>query len=218
MPRHSLRYLTLVAVLLLGVAGRLWLDRLPTAPAQDGERLYTIDLDTWQATDRQRTVVSPFDFRLGPQLHDLPQRLGRWVGHDEAERNQEVFLYLQPEQYVKRVYELEGDPQARYVWLFLIGSRRLQSFHHPDICYAAIEWQTEVAAQAVALSSGDLYTLRIAAHNASERQMSLYFFVYPNDSRDPRQGIVMLRVASPVWGTEKATLALHEDLLRQLFK
>jgi hypothetical protein len=222
MPRHSLRYLTLIALLLLGLAGSRVIGRFGARSGPDihpdGNVRYTVDLDTWQATDRQRTIASPYDFHLGPTLRALPQTLGRWLGHDIEERNQEVFLYLQPEQYVKRLYELKDDPQGRYVWLFLIGSRQLRSFHHPDICYSAIEWQTEVTSQAVTLPSGDLYALRIAAHNERERQMSLYFFIYPDDSRDPQKGIVMLRVASPVWDTPEATLALQQDFLRQMFE
>jgi hypothetical protein len=224
--------LTVIVLLVLGIAGsRLAIGNVPVEAPQSGVSMgepengstlvplhrYVVDLDTWRATDRQQEARSPYDFHLAPALHDLPLRLGLWQGEDVVERNQEVFLILEPEQYVKRLYRRADDPQDRYLWLFLIGSRKLKSFHHPDICYSAIEWQTTVSSQAVPLRIGDLDTLKILARNAREQHVSLYFFIFPDNSHDAEKGVVMFRVASPLWNTEEETIAFQQDFIRQLF-
>ena len=224
MSRAPIRYLTAAVLLAAGIVGTQWMAVEPSIPvARVTESThqppfrYVLDIDTWRATDRQTEAFSFYDFTLGPALQDIPLRLGKWAGQEIPERNQEVYLLLEPEQFVKRLYEVENDPQHRYVWLYLIGSRQLKSFHHPDICYSAIDWQTTVSSERIALDEGDLHALKIAARNSAEQQISLYFFIFPDDSYDETRGLVMLRVASPAWGDEESTIALQKDLIRQLF-
>ncbi len=54
------------------------------------------------------------------------------------ETNREVFILLEPEQFVQRVYK---NSTGQYLWLNLIASRRSRSFHPPDLCYEADGWQ-----------------------------------------------------------------------------
>ncbi len=188
MSRDSLRHLAAAVILALAaIANRVTApdaispplsQTLDQAHEQPYYR-YIVDLDTWRATERQRQVASWYDFRVSPALHDVPFQLGPWTGQDIEERNQEVFLILEPQQYVKRLYILQDDPQGRYVWLYLIGSRQLKSFHHPDICYSAIEWQTSVSSEVIPLAEGEIYALKLAARNDREAHLSLYFFVLP---------------------------------------
>ena len=83
-------------------------------------------------------------------------------GRDEdvPQTNLEVFILLEPEQYVQRMYRL---PDGRYVWLSLIGSRKSKSFHSPQICYDTDGWQTEASSSAVPLDKGEVYALQLAA-------------------------------------------------------
>ena len=232
MSRDSFRYIAVILLLMIGIAGtqyvvgrgafRMTESSSPTdqtVSAQDSPVYhYVVDLDTWQATERQREVVSPHDFRLASDLDEVPLRLGDWIGLDIEETNQEVFRILEPEQFVKRIYEIANDPRERYLWLFLIGGRQLKSFHHPDICYSAIDWRTTVGSEMIPLREGDLYALKISARNLTEEHLSLYFFIFPDDSYDESKGVVMFRVASPVWGSEKETIAFQKGFVRQFFE
>lgn len=227
MSRDSFRYLAAVALLAMGIVATRGIApgvapnlTLPTGvlPTDEAYHRYIVDLDTWRATARQREILTPYDFRVSPLLNDLPLEVGKWTGQDIEERNQEVFLILEPEQYVKRLYTLQDDPQNRYVWLYLIGSRQLKSFHHPDICYSAIEWQTTVGSEVVSLNEGEIYALKLAARKENEEHLSLYFFILPDDSYDESKGMVMFRVASPLWdGDEAKTVDLQKDFIRQFF-
>ncbi len=226
MSRDSLRHLAAAVILTLAVLANQIVapDVIRQSPLQTYHRasgqsyFYIVDLDTWRATERQRRVASWYDFRASPVLHDVPLQIGRWVGQDIEERNQEVFLILEPEQYVKRLYTLQDDPRGRYVWLYLIGSRKLKSFHHPDICYSAIEWQTSVSSEVMPLDEGEIYALKLVARNDREAHLSLYFFILPDDSYDESKGMVMFRVASPIWdGDERATVQLQKDFMRHFF-
>ena len=105
-------------------------------------------------------MTTPFNFSLSGKLSDVPLQLGEWQGEDVPQTNLEVFILLEPEQYVQRMYRL---PDGRYVWLSLIGSRKSKSFHSPQICYDTDGWQTEASSVAVPLDKGEVYALQLAA-------------------------------------------------------
>lgn len=181
---------------------------------------YVADLDFWQRTPRQQTVTARMPLDMAQDLAaQIPLTLDNWTGQDVAQTNIEVFILLEPEQYVQRLYR---DDQGRYVWLSLIGGRTSQPFHPPDLCYDADGWRTSMNSQAVALpDGGEVYGLWMDATKSlpdglDDEHMIFYFYLFPNAERNPADGIVLLKLTSPRYGTDAETLAVQQDLLGHL--
>lgn len=180
---------------------------------------YLVDIDNWQRTDRERAVRSPFDFSLNGDLSRIPLQIGEWEGKDVPQTNIEVFILLEPEQYVQRLYR---RPDGRYVWLSLIGSHKSRSFHSPQICYDADGWRTSSGAERITLRRGDIYALRLVANKVADNgaqfeQVSMYFYVWPDLSRDGTGGLVLFRVTSPMYGSLEETLEVQKAFIREFF-
>lgn len=220
MPRDSLRYLIVVGLLALalGLAGLLvWLPATRGGPASDSELIFVADIDNWRQTDLRRLVYSPYDFSLGPNLGRLPLQLGEWQGEDIPQTNLEVFILLEPEEYVYRRYQ---DPDGRILWLSLIGSRKSKSFHPPQICYSTDGWRTAVSTSALQLGEGEVHALRLDATKDGSRHLVLYFYLWPDVRRDPAAGAVLFKVTVPVLGAVESTdeaVALAEQFVAGVF-
>jgi len=219
MQSATLRNLVILALLLGGllvVYASPW-SRPGSGPAAldaDGFT-YVADLDYWQPTGRERLVQTAMRFDLAHDLNDLPLQIGTWQGEDVPETNREVFLLLEPEQFVQRLYR---DGQGHDLWLTLIGSRTSQSFHPPDLCYDADGWQTTLSSQVIPLDAGgEIYGLWLEARKSEAEDMVLYFFLFPDEGRDPADGILLLKLTSSRYGDTGETLAVHADFLRHVF-
>ena len=193
------------------------LERARTSATASNE--FVADIDNWQRTDRERVVGSPYQFSLKSDLAELPLQLGEWIGEDVPQTNLEVFILLEPEQYVQRIYRLAD---RRYVWLSLIGSRKSKSFHSPQICYDADGWQTRSSSVAVPLEEGEVYALQLYAHKLvgqgiAVEHVVLYFYLWPGYARDPQDGMVLVKVTAPLYGTLEETVSLQEQFLAELF-
>jgi len=198
---------------------RLMRDLASSGAAASPGREFVADIDNWQRTERERAVTTPFDFSLSGKLSDVPLQLGEWQGVDVPQTNLEVFILLEPEQYVQRMYRLPDD---RYVWLSLIGSRKSKSFHSPQICYDTDGWQTEASSVAVPLDQGEVYALQLAAKKELDgdnraEQVVLYFYLWPSYTRDPHDGMVVVKVTAPLYDNVEDTIKLELDFFRQLF-
>ncbi|MBP7964099.1 MAG: exosortase-associated EpsI family protein [Caldilineaceae bacterium] len=181
---------------------------------------YVADLDFWQRTPRQQTVTARMPLDLAQDLAaQIPLTLGTWTGEDVAQTNIEVFILLEPEQFVQRLY---WDDQGRYVWLSLIGGRSSQPFHPPDLCYDADGWRTSMSSRAVALpEGGEVYGLWLDAKKSApdvpdDEHLIFYLYLFPNAERNPADGIVLLKLTSPRYGSDAETLAVQQDLLGHL--
>ena len=182
----------------------------------DQEQGYTFitDIDRWRKTRRERVVRSHYDFSLGPQLHELPLTIDEWVGQEVPQDNVEVQILLEPEQYVRRLYR---NKNGDIVWLSIIGSRELKSFHPPQICYDADGWQTEIDSEEVPLQKGSIYAMHVNAQKKDYEHVILYFFLYPDYLRDSSRGIVLFKVTAPLKTSEEATLEIEKAFIRQFF-
>ena len=204
--------LAVMAVVVIMLGGQL-------APgAAEGYR-FIADVDNWQKTDRERVVVSPYDFSLANDLNTLPMQLGEWSGVDVPQTNLEVFILLEPEQYIQRRYTL---PDGRYLWLSLIGSRKSKSFHSPQICYSTDGWGTSSGSEPVPLDRGSLYALSLAANKPMEsggtaEHVVLYFYLWPNAARNAGDGMVLVKLTAPVYGSVDETLDMEKAFFRNLF-
>ncbi len=208
------RVLALGILLLGGLALVLTRPDLFFGPREDGST-WVVDIDTWRRTPYERVVTSPYDFSLDHDLSALPVTLGEWRGVDVPETNVEVFILLEPEQYVRRKYT---RPDGRFVWLSLIGSRQVRSFHPTEICYISDGWTTEVASADVPLQGGTIRALEVEARKNEWTHLVLYFYVWPDKSRDLSRGVVMFKVTAPLQGDKEATLALERDFIARVFK
>jgi len=180
---------------------------------------YVADIDNWQRTDRERVVRSPYNFNLAGDLKQAPMTLGDWTGVDVPQTNLEVFILLEPEQYVQRLYRL---PDGRYVWLSLIGSRKSKSFHSPQICYDTDGWKTDASSEAVALGKGEVYALKLAANKTFPAggvadHIVLYFYLWPSFERNPQDGMVLVKLTAPIYDTVEDTVKLEKEFFRLLF-
>lgn len=182
--------------------------------------VYVTDLDFWQSTQREQRVTARIPLDLAHDLAaQIPLRLGKWTGEDVPQSNIEVFILLEPEQFVQRLY---WDDQGRYVWLSMIGGRSSQPFHPPDLCYDADGWRTSMSSRAVPLPEGGaIYGLWMEAEKpipgaGDETHLIFYFYLFPDANRNPTDGIVLLKLTSPRYGSDEETLAIQQDLLGHL--
>ncbi len=218
MSRDQRRYLLVIVVLVVAVGAAalvMFRDRLSAGPT--GYE-FVADVDNWQRTEHERAVTSRFDFNLGADLTQIPLKLGDWQGEDVPQTNIEVFILLEPEQYVQRRYQL---PDGRFVWLSLIGSRKSKSFHSPQICYDTDGWKTEASSEAVTLDRGEVYALRLVAQRTVEGgtldHIITYFYLWPSYQRNPQDGMVLVKLTAPNYGSVEETVELEKQFLRELF-
>ncbi len=218
MRQDSKRSLIVLAIMIAaifimaGIYGRDFLQNRLLGQKQG--YTFVTDIDRWRKTRRERVVRSYYDFSLGPQLHRLPLEIGEWMGKDVPQDNVEVQILLEPEEYVRRLYHNKNND---FVWLSIIGSRQLKSFHPPQICYDADGWQTEITSKEIELAKGSIFAIHVDAVKNDFEHVILYFFLYPDYLRDPSRGIVLFKVTAPLKGSEEATLELEKEFIRQFF-
>lgn len=221
MSKTAFRVVVIVA-LLLGSLAVVYASQRSRDQA-DG-LTYVADLDYWGRTEREQLVETEMPFDLAHDLSGVPLQIGDWQGEDVPETNLEVFILLEPEQFVQRLYQ---DSNGHYLWLTLIGGRNSRSFHPPDLCYDADGWQASLSSQAIPLDGGgEVYGLWLEAQKPGEagaktpgaEHQVFYFYLFPDTGRDQADGIVLLKLTSPPYGTVEETLSIQGDFLRHLFK
>jgi hypothetical protein len=225
MQSAAFRSAVVIAMLLGGLAFVYAPHWLAPAGGQAGDEAaftYVADLDYWQRTGRERSVGTSVPLDLAHDLDRVPLQVGDWRGEDVPETNLEVFILLEPEQFVQRLYR---DSAGHYLWLSLVGGRQSRSFHPPDLCYDADGWQTSLSSRAIALDEGgELYGFRLEARKTMPGETSateheaFYFYLFPSARRDQADGIVLFKLTSPRSGSVEETLALQDDFVRHLFR
>lgn len=183
---------------------------------------YVSDLDFWRRTNREVQVVSSFAFDLDNDLNLVPMTLGKWNGADMPDTNREVEILLEPEQYVRRLYQHEN---GSYMWLSLIGGRSSQPFHAPDICYDADGWQYNLGSHSFELSNnGQIFGLWLDAEKQVDTNTTplehfvSYFYIFPNKDRNLSDGIVLFKLTSSRFGSLEKNLDVHQDFVASVFK
>lgn len=221
MSRDQRRTVLVILFLAVAVGAALFIslgDRL-LERGTDGGYEFVADIDNWQRTERERAVTSPYDFNLSAELSQVPLQLGEWQGQDVPQTNVEVFILLEPEQYLQRMYRL---PDGRFVWLSLIGSRKSKSFHSPQICYDTDGWQTEASSEVVPLAQGEIYALKLIASKTydgggTDEHVITYFYLWPSYARDPQDGMVLVKLTAPIYDSIDETVELEKAFFRELF-
>lgn len=181
---------------------------------------YVADFDYWQRTDHERRVNTTHAFDLAHDLNEVPLTFDGWHGRDVPQDNIGVFMVLEPDQYIERLYYNEA---GQHLWLTMIGGRSSRTFHPPESCYQSYGWQTQLTSQVVPLEEGgEVHGLLVEAYKKEAEQeydqLSFYFYLFPEATRDPSDGIVIFRLTSPRYGTVEETMAVHGEFLRHFFK
>ena len=225
MQNTAFRSAVTIALLLGGLAFMYAPHWLASATGRAGDEAafaYVADLDYWQRTGRERSVRATIPLDLAHDLNQAPLHIGDWQGEDVPETNLEVFILLEPEQLVQRLYR---DGAGHHVWLSLVGSRKSRSFHPPDLCYDADGWQTSLSSRAISLDEGgEIYGFWLAARKQVDQEApatehrAFYFYLFPNSGRDQAEGIVLLKLTSPRYGSDDETLAVQGDFLRRVLR
>jgi len=196
-------------------------------PVTDGQvradHVFFADVEGWyRVTRSERAVASPFDLRLTSLPAALPAQIGEWRATDLPMHPQVMELYDNPEVAFQRAYQ---NPAGDVVWLTLIGHRGPPSFHlfehTPTICYPLQGWtmlHEDVAA--IPLDGGSLYAQRgLARNEADGAQIAVfYWYLWDTEARDPKDGILSIRVSAPIITTEERAVALlTQDFIPTLF-
>ena len=227
MKSNQVRSFVVIGVLVIGLlviyAPRYFAssDQSTAASTDRPHYTYIADLDFWQRTPRETQVSALARFDLDADLNDVPLQLGNWAGEDVPETNEEVMILLEPEQYIRRLYQ---DDQGRYIWLSMIGGRNSRPFHAPDICYDADGWQYDLGSRPVELrDGGEVYGLWLEAEklfpdrDVPTEHVVYYFYLFPDAQRDLADGIVLFKLTSERYGSIDDTLAMQADFVRELF-
>jgi len=213
---RSVVVLALLAGALLILRTPRWLG-LADQHADSGEAGFTFvtDIDYWRRTEREQWVKTTVPFDPIHDLDQVPLQLGDWRGEDVPETNLEVFVSLEPDQYVQRWYR---DSVGHSLWLTLIGGRTSRSFHPPDLCYHADGWQVSLSSRAIPLNrGGEIHGLWLEAHKHEDEHRVFYFYLFPDSGRNQSDGMMLFKLTSPHHASIEQTLAIQSDFLSQLF-
>ncbi len=215
MSRDTKRYLILLIILAAAAAvllGMAYREHLQVNAWKKSGYQFVTDIDNWRKTDRERLLRSPYDFRLG-SLHTVPLEVDGWRGRDVPQTNREVFILLQPDEYVFRRYCHDTE----CVWLSLIGSHQAKSFHPPDICYKADGWGVSVGSEPVNLKAGKIRAMKVVAKRGGNVHVILYFYIWPDPSRDPQKGTVLFKVTASGGKDVNGALEADKEFIREFF-
>jgi len=225
---HLPRYGLVVAMLLVAILASYlmgWRQTPPPLQARGanapGGRVYFADVEGWyRITSYEAAVVSPYDLSLSALPASLPMRLGPWEGSDRPVGPEIVEWFDAPVVALQRAY---ADAQGRLAWLAIFGHRGPSSFrlfeHTPASCYPLSGWSlTDQALETIQLGAGTLYAQRSYARSGDDELVVLYWYLWDNPRRDPRDGVLSIRVSAPVKGSREETLRmLKEDFIPRLF-
>ncbi|MFN8497444.1 MAG: EpsI family protein [Anaerolineae bacterium] len=221
-----------VVALLVGGIGMAWQVGPPPAPAAPAattegaalaEHVLFADVDGWYHVTRyERVVASPYELWLTNLPAALPTRIGEWTATDLPVNPQLTDAYQNPELVLQRAYR---NPAGDVVWLTFIGHRGPRSFrlfeHTPTICYPLQGWtMLEDRVDTVPLDGGTLNVQRGLARNEDDGQeiVVLYWYLWDTPDRDPKDGILSVRLSAFVTKSEDdAVTLLKRDFIPQLF-
>jgi hypothetical protein len=213
-----------LAVVLAGVAAtRLRPPARAPQPETAQTDLHVVFADTegwYRTTPHESALLSPYDLSLDSLPESLPLQIGEWIGserfHDPA-----VDQWLEyPEVNIQRTYT---NPAGDVIWLSVFGSQGHKSFslfyHTPSICYPLSGWQIDSTnVIRLPVGGGQASVQHAVARRGQEQLVVLYWYLWDNPARDPADGMLSLRLTSPVSSSPEETLAMmRDDFLAGLF-
>lgn len=223
--RRGLLVISGGAVAMVAVASVWWQSRESTPePTPPHSHVVFADIEGWyRETQHEVALRTPFDLTLDALPEALPMQIGPWFGEDRLPDPAVDEWFRDPELSIERTYRRQD---GEIVWLSAFGSRGTKSYHlfehTPDTCYPLGGWNIEHFKPRAFNLDGSASRLTTnygeAVTDDGQRLVFLYFYLWRDPSRDPKAGVLSLRLASPVRESVDATrAALAEDFLTRLF-
>ena len=67
------------------------------------------------------------------------------------------------------------------------------------------------------MGGGEIYALKVLATKGNAVHVVLYFFIWPDPSRDQTKGTVLFKVTAPMRDSVEETLAMERDFIQEFF-
>lgn len=239
MFRDQARYLTVVLLLLLAGGGSLLLPRLSGTPPmsvaeaeseeigaislEEVSSVSFIDVSGWyQITPYERAVAGPVDFSAWEGLaQKLPHKIGPWYapGEDTLPDQEMIKWFKNPDIAIMRLFT---DGEGDWIYLSILGNRGSKSFslfeHTPLTCYPANGWRTiDQGVEPIEIGDSEVYVQRFIGRKGERRLLILYWYLWTNPGRDPKDGVLAIRIHSAIEGSVAETLEREKDFFRLLF-
>ena len=239
MFRDQARYLTVILLLLLAGGASLLLPRLSgtapisvveskseevgVTPLEEASHLSFIDVSGWyQVTPYERAVAGPVDFSAWEGLaQKLPHKIGPWyaVGEDIPPDREMIKWFKNPDISFMRLFT---DGEGNRIYLSILGNRGSKSFtlfeHTPLTCYPANGWRTiDKGLEPIKMGDSEVYVQRFMGQKGERRLRVLYWYLWTNPGRDPKDGVLSVRIHADIEGSIAETLEKEKGFFRLLF-
>ena len=239
MFRGQTRYLVVILLLLLASGASLLLPQLrgtppiPVAeseteevcatPVKEASYVSFIDVSGWyQVTPYERAVAGPVDFSAWEELvQQLPHEIGPWYapGEDVPPDREMIKWFKKPDLAIMRLFT---DGEGNWIYLSILGNRGSKSFtlfeHTPLTCYPANGWRTiDQGLEPIEMGDSEVYAQRFIGQKGEKRLLILYWYLWTNPGRDPKDGVLAIRIHSTIEGSVAETLEREKAFFRLLF-
>jgi hypothetical protein len=180
------------------------------SPARPGH-IFFADTEGWyRITPDETAVVSPYQLTLDALPASLPVQIGDWRGVDLPNGPEIDAWFDRPVVAIQRAYT---DPAGHLVWLAVFGHHGPQSFHlfehTPASCYPLSGWtMTAEDRDTIPVGRGVIHARRGFARNGDQRLVVLYWYLWDNPQRNPDDGVLSIRISTPIVESDAATLRL----------
>jgi len=239
MFRGQTRYLTVILLLLLAGGASLLLPRLSgtppisvaeseseevgATPLPEASHASFIDVSGWyQVTPYERAVAGPVDFSDWEELaQKLPHKIGPWYapGEDTPPDREMIKWFKNPDIAIMRLFT---DGEGNWIYFSILGNRGSKSFslfeHTPLTCYPANGWRIiDQGLEPIEIGDSEVHVQRFMGQKGERRRLILYWYLWTNPGRDPRDGVLSVRIHADVEGSVAETLEREKAFFRLLF-
>lgn len=226
------QYFTIIGVLILTVV----LSILLLPPSMILTQTVTfIDTNSYRASADRTLVRTKMDLGNVEHMRNFPRAIGEWTGIDyettqiEEQLNAEVILM--------RAYQSPGFYQS--IFLLIMQSSDLGSFHPPPVCYPALGyqieeevkeeipisniewvssyWRSEVEQNvAASINVNKLVVFKESDGRVTERRVVLYFYVKENPASKDKLTMVRVSALVPIDMSYDGILSLTRDFMGEV--
>ncbi len=181
-----------------------------TAPAAaEVSRIYKFTSDTshYYSTSHEGKFVASSDLLNAGNLENIPLRFSGWEGEKLVSDDPNI-LYL-------RYYESAAQ-DAGLFFVAVHGTNESQ-FHTPEVCYIGEGWKVEERDFATLELRDERFEVRYALASRDDMEhLILYWYLWPDSTRNITDGMTMLRVSVMIEDTIEAAEKAAIDFITGL--
>ncbi len=203
--------------------------------------VYFIDTELSENSESRIAVDVKWDLSREQALNQFPYQIGEWNGSDEDTMGLKESLGATT--VIKRAYTRGGE--FKPVYLLLMQSESLASFHPPTVCYPAIGYDIKEESKDIVqvsdiswldtdpfkavpvwakgnpdleIETGKISVKKLIVENESNRDRRVVLYFYVKESNVSSNTISMLRISSPVshLHTDEDALILCKTLMSEV--